>query len=171
VARRNIRLPGPVTIALLVVCVLLLLRLPTDESSPIESAQTESATVQRVIDGDTVELTDGTHVRFLGIDSPELAHRDTPAEPGAIAARDWLRNQIEGEAVTLRYGSERHDRYGRTLAWIYDSDGTLVNLNLLFEGHARLVKRFGLPEDLRTELHQAVARARVAQRGIWKKRR
>ncbi len=166
---RNARLPSPATVALLVICVLFLLRLPTNERLPLESSDTESVVVGRVIDGDTLELSDGTRVRLLGVDSPELAHDGQPAEAGAVAARDWLRREIEGASVMLRYGPERHDGYGRTLAWIYSSDGVLINLQLLLEGHARLVTHFGLPTDLRTDLHQAAARARAAQRGIWKK--
>jgi len=126
-----------VTVAIGVICVLLLLRLPTNERSPFESSETETVVVHRVIDGDTVQLSDGTRVRLLGIDSPELAQQDKAAETGAVEAREWLRLEVEGTSVTLRYGPERHDRYGRTLAWIYDSHGELINLQLLTEGHAR----------------------------------
>lgn len=167
--RRTARLPSPVTVAFGVICVLLLLRLPNGENAPSESAESAASTVRRVIDGDTVELSDGTRVRLLGIDAPELAQPETAAEAGATDAREWLRSQIEDTNVTLRYGPERHDRYGRTLAWLYDSEGNLINLRLLTEGHARLVTRYGLPDDLRTELHRATAQARVARRGIWKK--
>jgi micrococcal nuclease len=169
VPRQNVRLPSPVTVAIGVACVLLLLRLPTEDLRPIASSETETVVVRRVIDGDTIQLSDGTRVRLLGINSPELAQQDREAEAGALEAFKWLQSEIEGRSITLRYGPERRDSYGRTLAWIYDSDGTLINLQLLTEGHARLVTRFGLPDDLRTDLHQAAARARAAQRGIWKK--
>jgi len=69
--------------------------------------------------------------------------------------------------VELRYGPDRLDRYGRTLAWIFLPTGELINKELLAEGQARLVTRFGLPGDLSAELHQATAEAQVQHKGIW----
>lgn len=124
--------------------------------------------VTRVIDGDTVKLGDGRRIRLLGIDAPELGYNGNPSEDGAMESLEWLRRRIEDTDVRLRYGPERVDRYGRTLAWIYLPDGELINKELLERGHARLVTKFGLPADLSAELHQATARARVRNRGIWK---
>ena len=36
-----------------------------------EAASFESASVSRVIDGDTIVLTDGRRVRYIGMDAPE----------------------------------------------------------------------------------------------------
>jgi len=164
----RIRSPAPAIVAILVIALMLLLRqrvTPTDQEPSVGSRV--SARIVQVIDGDTVELQDGTRLRLLGIDAPELARDDTEAEGGAEEAKQWLHEQIRGATVELRYGPERQDRYGRTLAWVYLDDGTLLNETLLQEGHARLVTSFGLPLDLSDRLHMAAAQARVQSRGIW----
>lgn len=76
-------------------------------------ADGESATVARVIDGDTLRLTDGREIQLIGIDAPEL---DDCA--GDDATRH-ARSRIEGRQVTLHdepgIGT---DRSGRMLAYV-----------------------------------------------------
>ena len=50
----------------------------------------ETVEVAKVTDGDTLRLRDGRSVRLIGINSPELAHTDKPAEPLAEQARDFF---------------------------------------------------------------------------------
>ena len=94
-------------------------------------------TVEKVIDGDTVVLSGGEHVRLLGIDAPEL-HPGRPGragpfpEPGAAEARDALRALVAGQ--TLRVERHGRDRYGRTLARLFLADGTDVSEELLRRG-------------------------------------
>ena len=147
---------------------MLLLRQRTAPTDPAVSGDLRvPARIARVIDGDTVELSDGTRVRLLGIDAPELARGSSTAESGAEESKRWLRERVSGAPVELRYGSERLDKYGRTLAWIYLADDTLLNEVLLLEGQAKLVTSFGLPLDLSDRLHVAAAQARVQRRGLW----
>ena len=155
---------------MLVVVVLLLRskhqnRVSTDHTD----GEVRVVTVHRVLDGDTIDCTDGTRVRLLGIDAPEVAHGDKPGEPGGVESADWLRKRIEGTTVTLAIGDEPVDRYGRTLAWIYDVDNRLINEELLAVGHAKLVTAFGLPAELEPALRRASAEARVHKRGMWQR--
>ena len=48
----------------------------------------EQVTVKQVIDGDTVILTDGRHIRLIGINTPEIRHNNHKPEIGAEQARD-----------------------------------------------------------------------------------
>ena len=153
--------------AFTVVICLVLWRLFNAVDTPAVVQQAVTAQVVRVIDGDTVELDDGRSVRLLGIDATELGYNGDPSESGAETARDWLKDRLTGKHVELRYGPDRLDRYGRTLAWIFLPTGELINKELLAEGQARLVTRFGLPGDLSAELHQATAQAQVQRKGIW----
>lgn len=170
---REGRSPSPAVIAVIVFVVLAALRLLIFDPG-VESASRgtlQSVIVDRVIDGDTIVLSDNRHVRLLGIDAPELGRDGQPAQPYAEASRDWLRNQIEGHAAQLRLETRQTDRYGRTLAWVYSSDDALVNAQLLDAGCARLLDDYGLPADLEPALRAAEATARVNRRGLWAKSR
>jgi micrococcal nuclease len=84
-------------------------------------------TCRFVIDGDTLVVSGVGKVRLLGVDTPELAREGRPAERGAVRAKDFVRERVEGQPVRLEYDVERHDKYGRTLAYVYLKDGTLLN--------------------------------------------
>lgn len=103
--------------------------------------ETREARVRYVIDGDTVRLVDGRRIRLIGLDTPELARKGQPDEPFAQAARVRLAELIaaNGDRVRLQYGAERRDRYGRTLAHLYDDQGRNLEEILLREGYARMI--------------------------------
>jgi endonuclease YncB( thermonuclease family) len=129
------------------------------------------AVVQHVIDGDTFVLDDERHVRMLGIDAPEAGFRGKLPEPFAVEATNWLRTQIEGREVELRIDYPKTDRYGRTLAWVFEPDGTLVNQQMLLAGRVKLLAAFGLPVDLEPALRQAESEARIRKIGLWAPKR
>ena len=76
------------------------------------------ATVIRVHDGDTVTLRTTFRdfdfpLRFLDIDSKEL-------NEGGEGAREWLKNKIEGQQVTILIDSQnRVGKYGRLLGKVF----------------------------------------------------
>lgn len=159
----------PAATALVVLGIVATARmaLPPVISNPAIAA-IETATVRLVIDGDTFELTDGRRVRMLGIDAPEAASPEHPAEPCADDSTTWLRSRIESRPVNLQITGQ--DRYGRSLAWVHEPDGTLVNLLSLSQGMSRLLDTFGLPADLEPSLRQAASEAQILHLGVWKKR-
>lgn len=96
-----------------------------------------SLSIKRVVDGDTVVLSDGRKVRLIGVDTPEVfssaklkkdaarSHHDTRTIQalGARASR-FLKTLMTGRVVHLEYDQHNKmknhlDRYGRTLAYIY----------------------------------------------------
>jgi endonuclease YncB( thermonuclease family) len=163
--RRN---PTPGWIATACVVVLGLLRFSIH--SPVTGpsrAVLETATVGMVIDGDTVELTDGRRLRLQGIDAPEIGGPDKAAQPWSAESAAWLRGRILSRPVHLELTGR--DRYGRLLAWIYDEEGGLVNMQSLSLGMSRLLDEFGLPWDLEASLRQAEAEARLQRLGVWRK--
>ena len=97
--------------------------------------------VRWVEDGDTIVLQDGRRVRYIGINTPEIAHADTPAEPYADAAKDFNRKLILNKRIRLVFDTEQFDRYGRTLAYVFLSDSTFVNAELIKYGYAFFVPR------------------------------
>lgn len=126
--------------------------------------------VEWVPDGDTIHLANGAKVRLIGVNAPEVAHRDDPAEPGGPEAQRFVRRFLKEKRVRLEPGVEPEDDYDRTLAHVFTGDGTNVNAELLRRGHAHAAihppNTTRLPEYLELE-----ARARAARRGIWSRSR
>lgn len=127
----------------------------------------EKANIKKVIDGDTVVLTDERHVRLVGIDTPEIYHDGRPAEAGAVKARQQLQTLMTGTRfIGLRRDAERQDRHGRTLAHLFLPDGTNVQAALLADGLA--MPLFIPPSILYAECYAGVAAsARSAGNGLW----
>lgn len=85
--------------------------------------------VAHVIDGDTVELDNGTRVRLLSIDAPEAdACWGAQSAAGAVSL-------LQGRKVALRYATECFDDYGRVLAHVI-IDGKDASLLLASGGLA-----------------------------------
>ena len=99
-------------------------------------AAAELATVRRVNDGDTVELADGRSIRYIGVNTPEIDHKHKTADPFGLEARAFNAGLVEGKVVRLEFDQERQDGYGRTLAYVFLPDGSMVNERLLQAGLA-----------------------------------
>ncbi|RLG12628.1 hypothetical protein DRN73_02100 [Candidatus Pacearchaeota archaeon] len=82
--------------------------------------------VERVIDGDTI-VVDGVHIRLLGINSPEKG------EEYSKEATGYLRDIIFNKTVSLEYGKNKKDKYGRTLAYVFLNNEN-INLNSVRNG-------------------------------------
>jgi micrococcal nuclease len=122
--------------------------------------------VRWVADGDTIVLKDGRHVRYIGIDTPEVAHENRRAEPMGLAAKAFNRKLVSGRRIRLETDREVKDRYGRILAYVYREDGLFVNAELLQQGFAHVLYRF--PNTARAvELLAAQREAMGQGRGIW----
>ena len=150
-----------------IVAVLLYFRVTANEDTLPRTGRRYSVLVARVYDGDTFETSTGQRVRLLGIDAPEVAHQDSPGEPYGDESGAWLTAQVLRQTVTLEEGVEPIDRYGRTLAWVYQKDGTLVNERALEAGQAKLLGRFGLPQHLEPQLRRAESEAKSQRLGLW----
>ncbi len=109
-------------------------------------------------------------VRLIGIDTPEAASMAAsgihPAETGSLEATSRLEALLEGKRVILVKDVSDRDSYGRLLRYAWLDAHTCVNLVLVEEGLASVVRippDIGLLEDLR----QAETRAREAGLGLW----
>jgi endonuclease YncB( thermonuclease family) len=124
--------------------------------------------VEYVIDGDTLILRGGTRLRLIGIDTPELGRDGKADAPYAGAARETLHQLIQqsGEQVEILGGKEERDRYGRSLAHVYDASGRNLNEEMLRRGLAYLSI---FPPNLRFSdcYRDAELAARQQGRGLW----
>ncbi len=92
--------------------------------------------VRWVIDGDTVVLFSGEKIRYKGINTPEIAHEGSPAEPFGYEAKEFNQRLVAGKRVRILTKGRSSDQYGRTLAYLYLPDGRMVNEILLQKGLA-----------------------------------
>jgi micrococcal nuclease len=127
------------------------------------------ATVVQTIDGDTIVVRTGSGapltIRLLGVDTPETHHPRKPVECFGPEAEAFTRARLLGKHVELEFDVERHDIYGRTLAYV-SVDGHRFNDELLQLGYARLLVIPPNGDHARTMLREVVA-ARAAKRGLW----
>ena len=133
--------------------------LPPPSDGPTQPADLETATVAKVVDGDTIELTDGRRVRYIGINTPE---RNQPYYKEATEANLQL---VGGKDIQLEFDAETFDKYGRTLAYIW-ADGVMANIEIVNRGFANA---FTVPPNVKyeEEFRQAERAAREAERGLW----
>ncbi len=128
----------------------------------------ESAQLRYVHDGDTLKLKDGRKIRLLGIDTPELARKNQPAQPYAKKARDYLKQLLarHQNRLGLAYGIERKDKYGRNLAHLYLSNGQSIQASLLSAGLATAYVT--PPNTNHSDCYRAAEKqAMLAGKGIW----
>ncbi|MFZ4503031.1 MAG: thermonuclease family protein [Methylovulum sp.] len=122
--------------------------------------------VKTVFDGDTLVLADGQKVRLLGINTPEVQHRNQLEQAGAEDAKQWLLAHTQHTRVRLEMGEERLDKYNRLLAHVFTEKNEHLNLQLVAEGLATMVI---YPTNLLyvNELTAAENKARLANKGLW----
>jgi micrococcal nuclease len=139
----------------------------TPQSSCNLVSADETVEVTHVIDGDTVILEDGRHIRLIGINTPEIGRNGKASEPGADAAQKHLQSMLQGHRQTfLKYDTEEFDRYKRTLAHLFLPDGENIQANLLAEGLAiplTIPPNLGYLGCYLHHSNQAIA----SRRGLW----
>lgn len=145
---------------------MVLRQTPLPQKVPEPAAGAGTLSVERAVDGDTVVMSDGTRVRYIGVDTPELHHPRKPVEAYAKEAWEFNRSLVEGKPVRLEYDLDKHDRYHRLLAYVYLEDGTFVNAELVKQGYAHVYTK---PPNVRhaKEFLALQKEAREAGRGLW----
>jgi endonuclease YncB( thermonuclease family) len=132
-------------------------------------AETLQATLVRVVDGDTLEVTvlssgappsERRMVRLLGVDAPESAQ--TGGAEAALFVREWM-----GPVPDLVIEVESTDRYGRVVAEVFRADRTddpSLNAALLAGGHAWWYREYAPDREDFARLERT---ARETRRGLW----
>lgn len=148
-------------LALIPFALLLVACDATEEGS---SCGPTTAVVARVIDGDTVELDDGTRVRYLMVDTPESTNGSDDCF--GAEATELNRMLVEGQEITLRYDAECTDAFDRLLAYI-EVNGREVNSLLVERGAACVLHIPPNGEDRVDEFEALEDEAREAMVGVW----
>lgn len=116
----------------------------------MESLYTYIATIHRVLDGDTAEMTIDlgftigwrSTCRFYGINAPELTAKDAGVRIKAVEAKMAVQEHL-GVGQKVKIVSKELDKYGRPLVDVYCGENMDLHLNqwLLDAG---LVKEYKL---------------------------
>jgi micrococcal nuclease len=133
-----------------------------------DGERTLRATVTRVIDGDTIEVSINDRpdeVRYIGIDTPETVKPGTPVECFGPQASALNHRLVEHRRVRLVFDRERRDVYGRLLAYVYVGTD-FVNARLVRLGYARTLT---IPPNVAHAglFHRLARSAGRAGRGLW----
>lgn len=122
--------------------------------------------VKKVYDGDTILLSNGQKIRFLGINTPEIEGRNKDLQAGGNEAKQWLLAKVEHKKVRLEKDVEKRDKYGRMLAHVFTKDNQHLNLELVRQGFASVNI---YPPNLKytDELVAAQKQAEQEKLGVW----
>ena len=122
-----------------------------------------TATVTKVLDGDTIEIDGGTRVRYILVDTPEFG---TVNDCYAEEAKDFNNTLVYGKTINLTYDQECRDQYDRLLAFVSVS-GQNVNRLLVSEGYA-CVLHFSPNGDAQVvEYYTLLNEAFMQNKGMW----
>ena len=121
--------------------------------------------ITSITDGDTIKLSDGTSVRLLQIDSPELRGNECYATEAQKALAKLI-NRSGKISLTTDPNLDEVDRYGRLLRYLFIGKRN-INLEMVRVGAAA-------PYFYRSErglysekLIKAAQSARANSRGLW----
>ncbi len=122
--------------------------------------------VKHVIDGDTIIAASGEKVRYIGIDTPELASEERPVQFFAEEAKNANKGMVEGKTIRLELDAEKTDKHGRLLAYIFLKDGTFVNAKLIENGFARA---YFIPPNIKyySQFKKLENEAIKNRKGLW----
>jgi micrococcal nuclease len=124
-----------------------------------------TGTVARVLDGDTIVLEDGRHVRLVQLDAPETDENECYADK-AKGTLENLLPQATHVGIELDPALDPVDRFGRTLAYV-EKNGTNINIQLVREGAAAPWFFHGDRGRYASTFFQAAHEAKRHHRGLW----
>lgn len=168
---RTRRKADTVTTLLIIVAVELVGAGLSPARAACDLSDPETCTVAAVLDGETLQLSDGRIVRLIGAKAPSapLGWRGEDPWPLVEEAKKALDKLASGGEVELKYGGRRIDRHGHALAQVFVvSAGTRLWLQeeLVAKGLARV---YSFPDNRAcvAELLARETEARAKRLGVW----
>ena len=119
-------------------------------------------------------------MRLIGVDTPESRYNNKLVRDSQRSRKDtetilkmgkeassFTRKLVEGKRVKLVFDAQKHDKYGRLLAYVYLEDGTFVNGKIIEEGYAQVMTIAPNVKYAKTFL-KLEREARQKKKGLWK---
>jgi len=117
--------------------------------------------VIKVTDGDTIKLSDGRTIRYIGVDTPEVEENDCFSKE----AKEINEKLVLGKTVKIETDLNEIDQFGRTLAYVFVGN-ILVNQKLLEDGTGKFYM-----DNLNTKYTNTLVKASQegykSKKGIW----
>ena len=128
--------------------------------------------IDRVLDGDTIDVTidlgfelyKKERVRIAGVDTPEKRTRNLEEKALGLDATDWLKDKLEGaisgddDLVIRTELVGGVGKYGRLLGWCYIGDSAVsLNEQMIEEGYAHAYD--GGTKDMNLEALREIRRS------------
>jgi micrococcal nuclease len=136
--------------------------------TPPASSASATAVISRIVDGDTVDLTNGRRVRLVQIDTPEVYFGTECDGPQASAATKRLLPVGTKVKLLPDPAADSTDRYGRLLRYVVRlADGVNINVRLVSDGAAAPYFYDGQRGRFAAQLERLAQRARTERRGLW----
>lgn len=174
----------PVRPFLLFILLALLLANPLYARPKPKAPDPITATVIRVVDGDTLKVRTGARqeesIRLIGIDTPESkankkARKDaersnsdvkTITAMGKESAKFTETLVKPGDEVRIEFDVKPRDQYGRLLGYVYLSNGKMLNEEIIKAGYASVLT---YPPNVKFQecFSQAYKKARDGKKGLW----
>ncbi|MBF0489782.1 MAG: thermonuclease family protein [Candidatus Omnitrophica bacterium] len=135
--------------------------------------------VSRVLDGDTIKLDNGTHVRLIGIDAPEMESnakltRDLRERHLTVSQElemgrksyQFTKQLVEGKKIYLEFDRLKYDKYHRILAYVFLTNHQFVNAEIVKAGYAY---PYTIKPDVKYSslFRQLYKEAKENHRGLW----
>lgn len=136
----------------------------------IQGVEGERVIVDKVVDGDTIDLKDGRVVRFVGIDTPETVDPRRPVGCFGKEASSETKSLLTGRMIIMQKDTSDTDKYKRLLRYIYlpleNGSMLFVNDYLVREGFAKVLT---YPPDTKfdTRFKEAEKNAKENKKGLW----
>jgi micrococcal nuclease len=128
-------------------------------------AYSKEYVVNKIINGDTVQLDTGEIVKYIGIETPELNLKEGGSEFFAKQASRHNQKLVLLKKVRLEFDKERKDKAGRTLAYVFVKN-VFVNAELIKLGYART--NIVSPNDKYKNMFlDYEKKAKQSEKGLW----
>ncbi len=155
------------------------------DALPRHAPPTELWDVERVVDGDTLEVLRHGRLEVLRlacVDAEEriatrpLTSRSAPRTVFGEETALWMERLLAGRArdagrirvgISLPAGDERRDPFGRLLCHVLLPDGTDLNLLLVRQGRSPYYEKYGASLVCHGAFVRAQEQARRERLGIW----
>ena len=124
-----------------------------------------ASNVSKVVDGDTITMSNGEKVRLIQIDTPELASKECYGSQAKVELTKLL-SQASEVSLTSDPNLDEVDKYGRLLRYVFIGN-TNLNLKLIEIGAAAPYFYRGEKGIYAAQFLKAAQTAQKRKLGMW----